>query len=59
MHINICLENGGIYSNRRDAAYSQGTHKVFLHPKAPKGLLILSCSGIYGDTKTVNIKFVT
>ena len=36
--------------NRRDAAYSMWADKEFLHPK---GLMILSCSGTYRDTKTV------
>ena len=32
---------------------SLGAHKGFLHPKALKGLMVLSCSGFYKDTKTV------
>ena len=37
---------------------SLGVHKGFLRTEAPKGLMILSCSGRCRDIKTVCLKFV-
>ena len=49
------MQIGGLFK-RRDAAFSLGEQKGFLHLKAPKGLMTLSCSETYIDTKTVCFK---
>ena len=53
------IEQQPLYCSELVLCISLVTQKGFLHLKVPKVLIILSCSGIYRDTKTVCFKFGT